>query len=387
MPRRLLWCGVILVGLCYLAATAGLPRVEASPDPSPSASQRAYLPIVSYQSAPTPEVPGVHLGYGANVAERSHSAYLVDMGFDWAKGFVDPADRENPYGPWQNVANQLDEFLIDYGTGPRVHHVLLRVRSAGYDGPPLEDLPDFRQHCTDLATFVEANYKGSGALQTIAYEIWNEPNLRSEWDWRTPSPSEYVALLAAGHAGIKSVDPEAIVVSAGLATGGDVDDLVFLDLMYGVGGQQYFDALGSHPYGGSGHPSEKDGPVYFRRAEEQRAVMEQHGDLETPIWATEFSWIVERPGDCSDGHSWAEVTEAHQSQYLVDAYRYAHEEWSWMGPMFLVLDFGTVSWYPRCEPLRWYSIFYRPYDQWTVQPIARPAVNALVVMEKPSAWD
>jgi hypothetical protein len=312
--------------------------------------------------------------------------YLVDMGFDWAKGFADPADRENEYGPWQNAVNQLDEFLRDDGAGPRVRHALLRIRSPGYSPPPLGSLSDFQQRCHDLAAYVRANYKEGGPLQTVAYQIWNEPNLRAEWNGRTPSPSEYVSLLAAGYDGIKSSDPDAIVVSAGLATGGDYDDLGFLEGMYQVGGENYFDALGSHPYGGNVPPNEKSGPIYFRRAEEQREVMVRFEDDTTPIWATEFSWIVERSACSGDGHTWAEVSEAQQAEYLVDAFEYAHEEWPWMGPMFLILDFGTVPWYLRCEPLRWYSIYYRPFEQWTTPPIARPAVSALSAMEKHSAW-
>ena len=234
--------------------------------------------------------------------------------------------------------------------------------------------------------FVKVNYKDSGNLETIAYEIWNEPNLNAEWDG-DPNPEEYVSLLKAAHDGIELADPDAIVVSAGMATGGDYDDREFLEGMYQAGGAAYFDALGSHPYGGDISPSEKSAPIYFRRAEEQRAVMEEFGDTGTPIWATEFSWIVERPAKCSDGHSWAEVTEAQQADYLVAAYEYAHEHWPWMGPMFLLLDFGTVPYYSNeCEPLRWYSIYYRPFGHWFDPPTARPAVEALTAMPKHSAW-
>jgi len=320
------------------------------------------------------------------VADLGSSLYVADMGFDWAKGFADPADRDNPYGPWQNVVNQLDSLLANEGQGPRVRHVLLRIRSAGYTPPPLDSLSDFWQRCHDLAAYVKTNYKDDGPLETIAYEIWNEPNLKAEWGGRNPNPAEYVLLLATAHDGIESADPEAIVVSAGLATGGDYDDLAFLRGIYEADGDAYFDALGSHPYGGNTPPSEKNARVYFRRAEEQRAVMEQSGDAKKPVWATEFSWIVERPENCSDEHSWAEVTETQQADHLVAAFQYAHGHWPWMGPMFLLLDFGVPPYYVECEPLRWYSIYYRPYGDWGAAPTARPAVSALTAMKKNSAW-
>jgi hypothetical protein len=399
MPRRLVWFSLFGMILGCLLVAAGLPRAGAVLQPSGTLQPWAFVPLVVHEVPPTPTAmptltptptptPSLcHVGYGANVADRYSSAYLIDMGFDWAKGFADPADRENPYDEWKDVANQLDEFLRDEGEGPRVRHVLLRIRARGYDPPPLGDLSDFRERCYDLAAYVKANYKEGGLLETIAYEIWNEPNLKAEWGWRTPSPSEYVSLLAAAHKGIEEADTEAIVVSAGLATGGDYDDLAFLEEMYLIGADAYFDALGSHPYGGNTPPSAKNPSVYFRRAEEQRAVMVSSRDGQTPVWATEFSWIVERPDNCADGHSWAEVTEQQQADYLVAAFQYADEHWPWMGPMFLILDFGTTPWYEEeCEPLRWYSIYYRPWEQWTIPPTPRPAVSALTAMQKCSAW-
>ncbi|NLE75544.1 MAG: hypothetical protein GX605_02180, partial [Chloroflexi bacterium] len=243
-----------------------------------------FLPLVLL--APAPAWPAVG---GANVAERSHSAFLVDLHFTWAKGFADPDDRENPYGPWKNVDNQLDAFLQVQEGQPRVRHVLLRI-PGGYTSPPLDRLDDFQARLEDLARHVRLRYRGPGQLQTVAYEIWNEPNLRAEWGWRNPSPTEYLSLLQAGYRGIKAGDPQALVVHAGLSTGGDYDDLAFLQAVYAGGGAVWFDVLGSHPYGGASPPDTKAGPIYFRRAEEQRAVMVQHGDEATPVWATEMGW-------------------------------------------------------------------------------------------------
>jgi len=338
-----------------------------------------FLPLVTRNPG------GAHAGSpgcGGNVAERSHAAFLVDLGFDWAKGFADPSDRENPYGPWKNVDNQLDAFLAIQNGSPRVRNVLLRVPGT-LTPPPLDNLADFRNRLRDLAQHVRVRYREGGPLQEVAYEIWNEPNLRREWGGQNPSPAAYVRLLKAAYQGIKAGDPEALVVHAGLATGGDYNDLAFLRGVYQHGGKAWFDVLGSHPYGGSSPPAVKNGPVYFRRAEEQRQVMVQHGDGQKPVWATEFGWIVRRPASCPpDEHSWMEVSEAAQATYLVDAYQYAWAHWPWMGPMFLILDFGTVPWYARCEPLRWYSIYYRPYGDWTAPVRARPAVEALSSMPR-----
>jgi PKD repeat protein len=362
-----------------------------------------FLPVVAVEF---PLPPEGHLGYGANIASADHAISLTVMGFDWAKGFVTWSEAgRGPSYNWIAVDNQLGEFL------PHVHHVLFRV-----GGPPPPDVANpptsdeartmFRSFVQALATYVSNSWRAQG-LETVAYEIWNEPNLDYEWGG-PPSAAQYTALLKAAYEGIKAGDPRAIVVSAGLATTGDsvrdlalarelynaaqvVSDLTFLRNMYLNGAKGYFDALGSHPYGGADAPAtppaEASGPIYFRRAEEQHQVMIANGD-NSPVWATEFGWVLET--DCHLGeHEWLEVEEKEQAEYLAAAYAYADGQWPWMGPMFLFnLDFGTCYWYDKCDAMRWYSITYRedPYDPGhsPIQP--RQAVFALRDLPKHSAW-
>jgi hypothetical protein len=161
--------------------------------------------------------------------------------------------------------------------------------------------------------------------------------------------------------------------------------------MYLNGAKGHLDALGTHPYGGADPPEVAPalatGPIYFRRAEEQRQVMLDNGD-QSPMWNTEFGWVVETSYNLGE-HEWMEVTEAQQAQYLADAYAYADEHWPWMGPMFFFnLDFGTVSWYEMGDPMRWYSITYRvdPKTNSTSPILLRPAYYSLKAMPKNSAW-
>jgi hypothetical protein len=362
---------------------------------------QTFLPLALGQYAPpTP----AHLGYGANIASADHVTYLTEMDFDWAKGWVtwEHAGRGTAYD-WTAVDNQLREFV------PHVRHVLLRVSGqTGSTSPPVTagDRAAFETFCQALAVHVSETWRAQG-LDTAAYEIWNEPNLGYEWGGQ-PNAAQYTALLQAGYRGIKAGDSQAIVVSAGLATTGGspndlawarrfygaaqvVPDLTFLHDMYRHGAKGHFDALGSHPYGGPDAPDTApgaaSGPIYFRRAEEQRQVMLDYGDT-VPVWATEFGWVL--ASKCPLGeHEWMEVSEAQQAEYMVAAYDYAHRNWSWMGPMFLFnLDFGTVYWYKECDPVRWYSISYRmnPYDPGNSVIETRPAFGSLRDMAKHSAW-
>ena len=386
--------------------TSPASRIVAAPVPEARQrfnATRSFMPLVVRGFEPP---TAAHLGYGANIASANHVLSLTVMGFDWAKGFVTwEGAGAGPAYDWTAVDNQLGELV------PGVRHVLLRLNGpppTGIGNPPVlaADLTVFHDFSQALASHVADTWRAQG-LETAAYEIWNEPNLDYEWGGR-PSAAEYTALLQAGYRGIKAGDPQAIVVSAGLATTGgsaaDLDltrrlyhatrvipDLTFLGDMYRHGAKGNFDALGSHPYGGPDAPGTAPGaaagPIYFRRVEEQRQVMLEHGD-ESPIWATEFGWVLET--DCHLGeHEWMEVSEVQQADYLTAAYTYAHKHWPWMGPMFLFsLDFGTVFWYARCDPVRWYSITYRenPHDPGHNPVLPRGAFHSLRDMAKRSAW-
>ncbi len=299
--------------------------------------------------------------------------------------------------------NQLREFV------PHVRHVLLTIIGPppeGVGNPPISpgDLAAFYTFTLALAAHVSDTWRVQG-LETVAYEIWNEPNLDYEWGG-APNAAQYTALLKAGYRGIKAGDPQALVVSAGLATTGGsaaelawarrlygaevvIPDLTFLREMYNSGARGFFDALGSHPYGGSyppdTPPDQVTTPIYFRRAEEQHQVMLANGDS-SPLWATEFGWVLAT--DCDLGeHEWMEVGEAQQAEYLAAAYAYADEWWPWMGPMFLFnLDHATVDWYAECDPVRWYSITYRQNPQAPGPILPRQAFSRLRDMFKHSAW-
>jgi hypothetical protein len=82
------------------------------------------------------------------------------------------------------------------------------------------------------------------------WQVWNEPNLPVYWV-TGPSPSEYTALLKATADGLRSVDPGADVVTAGLPYSklrGTLSPERFLSGMYAAGAQGSFNTLAVHPY-------------------------------------------------------------------------------------------------------------------------------------------
>jgi len=111
------------------------------------------------------------------------------------------------------------------------------------------------------------------------WQIWNEPNFPSYWSERPFAPS-YVRLLGASRTALKSADPGARLVLAGLPD----FSWQYLAQIYEVpGASRLFDLVAVHPY-----TAQADGVVTILG--KVRAVMDQFGDRHKPILATEVSW-------------------------------------------------------------------------------------------------
>lgn len=108
------------------------------------------------------------------------------------------------------------------------------------------------------------------------WQMWNEPNIYGYWP--TQSLESFVALLRAGHAALKSADPGARVVLAGMPK----DSWNVLHGLYALGAGPYFDVAGVHPF--SAEPSGS-----FEIVRRFRAEMRHAGDGAKPIWYTSTS--------------------------------------------------------------------------------------------------
>ena len=191
---------------------------------------------------------------------------------------------------------------------------------------PPKDTADFERFVGKVA----ARYRG----RVLGYIIWNEPNLAVEWGGKQPDPTGYAALLKAAYRAVKAADPDARVVSAGLAsTGGHgdtaVDDRAYLEGMYAAGAAPYFDVLGAHPYGFAyppDDPRDAHQGLNMARLEDLRDIMVKHGDLNKPVWATEMGWTTSGQGAAA----WHTVSEKQQADYLAAAFELAPPRWPWL---------------------------------------------------------
>lgn len=317
-----------------------------------------FIPTLASESPPATAATAVNLALGVNIADLG-LAYLVnDMGFDWAKSYINWATVEPEPGQfrWDDPDNVAKAF------GDQDLNILMRVHgtpawarpgSTALSHPP-EDMQDFARFMTALAE----RYKG----QVAAYEIWNEPNLNYEWGYQAPDPARYAEMLIVAYDAVKAVDPDALVISGGLATTGDgsetaYGDLDFLQGMYDAGVKGHFDAFGSHPYA-YGLPPDATHPdgLALDRVRQQHDIMVANGDGDTPIWITEVGWVLRAHEDLGE-HASIGVSEAEQAEYLARTYLDAPEMWPYVEAIFMFnLDFSTVSWYPADNPMRWYAI-------------------------------
>jgi hypothetical protein len=117
------------------------------------------------------------------------------------------------------------------------------------------------------------------------WEVWNEPNIPAFWR-PEPDPLAYTALLAEGARALRSVDPGAEIVMAGLPDSlGGMEPREFLGRVYAAGGAPHFDTLAIHPYA-------PDVAGLLTLVERMRGVADAAGDAATPIRVTEFGWAT-----------------------------------------------------------------------------------------------
>ncbi|MCP4539275.1 MAG: cellulase family glycosylhydrolase [Chloroflexi bacterium] len=385
-PRRVLRLAipglvVLVLGLLLLALNRGIwdvgPEAPSGP-PTPTSWPRVRMTSPEY---------GMQAFLWWNQETVARDLQLVqDAGFTWVKQHVSWRDIEGlsqGHYDWyftDRIVDDVEQYGLD---------VLFRI-----DRQPLWSLlaQDPRtgpvgdpQHLGDFCHALAERYRG----RVKAYQVWNEPNLSREWQDLPPDPAGYVDLLRACYIGIKTADPDAMVISAGLSPTGSglpdaMPDIQYLEAMYEAGAAPYFDLLGVHAPGFLYPPETSpdqvaenhDGHRFFcfRHVEDAREVMVRYGDEDKQIAVLEMGWTTD---PVHPGYAWFAVTEEQKADYLVRAFRYAKENWSpWIGVM-TVISISDSRWTEDDEQY-WWAITDPTWPETHV----RPAYDALREMEK-----
>ena len=338
-----------------------------------------------------PDVPLAAVNpFGVNVelsqydeAELERALDLIEAGgfrwvrqtFPWAE--IEPQRGRYEWAIWDRIVAAVRE------RGLELIAVLDTSPAWARRGPnphtPPQDVADFGHFARAFA----ARYGDD----IDYYQIWDEPNLSPHWGDAYVDPAAYARLLREGYVQIKSADPTAFVLTAGLAPnveGGplNLNEIAFLEGLYAAGGGDFFDILALKPYGFDAGPDDRRvgvGVLNFSRAELGRDFLVAHGDGEKAIWAVEFGWNSLPPDWRGRPSIWGQVSAEEQASYAVRAYLRALNEWPWLGVLawaefqpavppddphwgFALVD---VNWRPR-------PVYERLRELATREPVAYP---------------
>jgi hypothetical protein len=331
------------------------------------------LSTIAWADVPRLGVNAYNIQYEAEPAKvtrtlemaRDLGAHYVRMQMPWedleisAKGdFVDHKNNKDAWAKYDFIvdeANRLGLELIarldrppawaraSANATPEFQEGL--ARDGNSTGPP-DTVADY----ADFVAAVAGRYRGK--LRFL--QIWNEPNLKNEWNWRTPMPAEFVDLLRAGYTAAKQANPDAVILFPSLSPTDGRDkkapmtELEYLDQVYALGGKAYFDIMSAQAYGLGQPPDEHryirprllpDRPIDTRidvsRVVLLREVMERNGDADKAIWISEFGYNS-APNNITDDRrtTWGQpVSEQLKGDYLVGQLERARAEWPWVGVM------------------------------------------------------
>ena len=340
--KPIVWKLVLTVCLCVLVVSGGDGTAVFANQPPAN-------------SAP----PDGNFAYGAFTLARRGTQLIPEMCFGWAK-----------------------MYHIPYET--KAIKVLWRVPATGTDA----------QNSLLFADLLKQQVIRWGH-RIEAYEIGNEVNLgQNGWEM-PPNAADYAQLLCHAYTAIKEVNPDALVVSAGLAPVGRItgnwngqaghngevqDERAYLQAFINAGGANCADAIGYHPMGFSADfnadPDINGGTpetnchngFCFRGMEKIYDILVANGYGHKKIWATEVGWLRTPPSHCYshpswEGREWQVVSAEKQAQNLYGAFRYARANWPWLEAMFVFnYDFDRTHYYDGCEQMRYYAIREMPAE-------------------------
>jgi len=305
---------------------------------------------------------------------RQALEYARDGGFLWIRQHfpwaqIEPEQGAYSWEKWDRIVALAEEYgltlIAVLDTSPPWARVAMDEDNLY--APP-RDFADYEGFVGDFAD----RYKEGIDF----YEIWDEPNIYPHWGERFVQPIGYLHLLQGAYEAIKGADPDAFVLSAGLASnveegGRNMSDLLFLQEMYEAGARGYFDILAIKPYGFWSGPEDRrldPGVTNFSRAVLLRQVMLRNRD-DKAVWVVEFGWNSLPLDWAGEPPPWGSDTEEVQARRTVEAIERALDEWPWMGVMTLMHLQPNA---PLDDPLQGFALLNEGFSpRLTYQEVAR----------------
>jgi polysaccharide biosynthesis protein PslG len=124
------------------------------------------------------------------------------------------------------------------------------------------------------------------------WQVWNEPNIKYYWTNGKPNAGQYASFVKLTRKAVKSHDPHAWVVLAGLPDSKHGEPMArYLAKLYRVRGfRSSVDAIAIHPYA-------SDDKGIVRAIRRARNVMRHYHDSRKQLYLTEFGWANHGPSE------------------------------------------------------------------------------------------
>lgn len=315
--------GVLVVALVAVVIGAGLVVGAAGAGTPPG-------PTCAEAREAAGRAPDAGFGEGSTLPSRTDAelerelagiaatgARYLRMDFDWS--YIGRREGELDWAATERVVRRARACGLDVLGLLTYTPAWAHPPGAGDHHPPTDP--------AEFADFAAQAVRRFRPLGVRTWEIWNEPNLAFFWE-PAPDPAEYADLLVAAYDAIKAADPDAIVLTGGLARASDEPDgsrlapVTFLEGIYAAGASGHFDAVAHHPYSFPALPLDADGDNAFVDVTPRlHEVMQEHGDGSKEIWGTEM-------GVPTTGGFTADFV----AEYVTEAYE-GWRDWSFTGPL------------------------------------------------------
>ncbi len=240
------------------------------------AAMLLLLPTLSAQ-----EIPANYFGMHVNSYQHWPSAPIgVVRGANVAWRVLNPSRGAYDWRNLDNWVSAAEQHGVDYSylflatpqwASSRPHESCY-AGAIGCAAPPanLRDWDDF-------VTAVAKRYRG----RIRSYEIWNEPNDTHYW---TGSIDQMLNMAEHAYRIIKSIDPQAIVISPSPTYSSSGPPHTWLQAYLSKGGGAYADVIGFHGYVG-GNPEAINSVV-----SKIKEVINANGLGSRELWDTEAAW-------------------------------------------------------------------------------------------------
>lgn len=265
--------------------------------PSTGVPSNGAIPLPTLQSK-MGLATGVQLWNAAPAAMDAEITGIAAAGAKWLRTSLLWRDVE-PRSATRDDWSRSDRIVTD---SQKAGISLILIISGAPNWAGAQESGEFStdpQLYAHFAAKLAARYRG----RVRVYELGNEPN--GTHYVPHPDPGTYVKILQATYPAIKAADPNAFVLTAGLAGGrdrkGNIAGETYLRELYQGGAKGFFDALSFHPYTYPQLPTQEAtiGGRNWSMMLRVRALMVQNGDANKQIWVTEFGAPTGGPGSVS----------------------------------------------------------------------------------------